>query len=441
MVPEEFKNSKNERNRVNLYNLSVQSQVVNFETAVRTGLGKNQGLFFPRKIVPLENINSLLKLGVKERNLQILSPFVADSISKQSLQQIIEKTFVFDTQLTPVSDSKYCLELFHGPTLAFKDFGANFMANCLQSFASTKPVTILTATSGDTGAAVAHAFHGRKNIRVVILFPKGKISELQQKMFTTLGDNIHTIAVNGSFDDCQQLVKQSFDHPELIESIGLNSANSINISRLLAQVCYYFDAFSRLPKDKREQVVVAVPSGNFGNLCAGIIAKTLGLPIKRFIASTNLNDTVPRYLQSGKWLPNKTVATISNAMDVSKPNNWPRIEYLIDSGQFSKSQLTGNAVNEEETRAALKHLYQSGYVSEPHAAVAYQGLKQSLTPDETGIFLGTAHPAKFKSTVEEILNIKLPMPKALADCAEKKDLSLELDANFSQLRDYLDNLK
>jgi len=318
------------------------------------------------------------------------------------------------------------------------------MANCLQSFSnnqgSDKPITILTATSGDTGAAVAHAFYGLKNIQVVILFPKGKISELQQKMFTTLGDNIHTIAVEGTFDDCQNLVKQSFDHTELVDAVGLNSANSINISRLLAQVCYYFDAYAQLPEDKRDDVVVAIPSGNFGNLCAGVIAKTLGLPINRFIASTNVNDTVPRYLQTGQWSPKETIATISNAMDVSKPNNWPRIEYLMDTDQFDRNALTGNAVDEEQTRATLKSLYQQNYTSEPHAAVAYQGLNKSLTDNETGIFLGTAHPAKFKSTVEDILDIEFPLPKELAACAVKEDLSLNIDAEFSELQEFIYSL-
>ena len=424
-----------------LYNLKDESQVVDFETAVKTGLGKNQGLFFPKQLSPFENIDRLLELDSHQRNFEILKPFVNKNISDDELKQIIDRTFAFPARLALVNAREYCLELFHGPTLAFKDFGANFMANCLQSFADTKPITILTATSGDTGAAVAHAFHGLSNIRVVILFPKGKISELQQKMFTTLGDNIHTVAVEGTFDDCQALVKQSFDDSEFVNAIGLNSANSINISRLLAQVCYYFDAVSQLPREKRSGLVVAVPSGNFGNLCAGIIAKTLGLPIKRFIASTNLNDTVPRYLQSGAWSPKETIATISNAMDVSKPNNWPRIEYLMDSDQFDRNLLNGCSVNEEQTVDTVKELYNQGYTSEPHAAVAYRGLHDSLQPGETGIFLGTAHPAKFKSTVEEILNLELPLPEELANCSVKPDLSVTLKADFESLKSHILKLK
>ncbi|WP_444994853.1 threonine synthase [Aliikangiella sp. IMCC44359] len=424
-----------------LYNLKDESQSVDFETAVKTGLGRKQGLFFPKQLLPLNNIEALLKMDVHQRNYEILKPFVGENISDEQLSQIIQKTFAFPAKLKNVTKNEYCLELFHGPTLAFKDFGANFMANCLQSFVDEKPITILTATSGDTGAAVAHAFHGLKNIQVVILFPKGKISELQQKMFTTLGNNIHTVAVEGSFDDCQQLVKQSFDQAELVETIGLNSANSINISRLLAQVCYYFDAFAQLPVEQRNEVVVAVPSGNFGNLCAGIIAKTLGLPVKRFIASTNVNDTVPRYLQTGQWSPKETIATISNAMDVSKPNNWPRIEYLMDSDQFDSNALTGGAVDEDKTAATMRELYKHGYISEPHAAVAYSGLHESLQPGETGIFLGTAHPAKFKSTVEEILQLEIPLPEELAKCSVKDDLSTEMTADFSKLENYLYSLK
>jgi threonine synthase len=420
-----------------LHNLKDPNQVVDYATAVRTGLGNNQGLFFPKTIPVLDDIDALLKLPLKERNFHILRPFVHENISDSALKDIIDKTFVFDAPLKSVNNKSYCMELFHGPTLAFKDFGARFMANCLQHFAVDNKITILTATSGDTGAAVAHAFHGLKNINVVILFPEGKISELQQKMFTTLSGNIRTVAIKGTFDDCQKLVKQSFDDQSLVKQVGLNSANSINVSRLFAQVCYYFDALSQLPKEQRSRAVIAVPSGNFGNLCAGIIAKTMGLPIKRFIASTNLNDTVPRYLKEGVWAPNDTVETLSNAMDVSKPNNWPRIEYLIESGQFNRDQLSGIAVDETQTAETLKALYQQGYISEPHAAVAYQGLQNSLQADETGVFLGTAHPAKFKATVEEILQLELPLPAAIEACAELPDLSQKMAPNFDALKAFL----
>ncbi|PHS16812.1 MAG: threonine synthase [Kangiella sp.] len=424
------------------YNLKKNEQVVSFSTAVRTGLGDNQGLFFPKKIEPLGDIESLLSLPTKERNFKILSNFVSENLSQEQLTKVLDKTFAFPSKLVAVGEQNYCLELFHGPTLAFKDFGATFMATCLQEFSDGEKITILTATSGDTGAAVAQAFYGIENIEVVILYPKGKISVLQEKMFTTLGGNIRTLTINGTFDDCQKLVKQSFDDQELVKSIGLNSANSINISRLLAQVCYYFDAIAQLykkglPKDKRDNVVISVPSGNFGNLTAGVIAKLLGAPIKRFIATTNANDTVPRYLVSGKWEPKTTIATISNSMDVSEPNNWPRIEYMMESGQFKQDDLSGYSATENETKASLKELKTKGYISEPHASVAYFGLNQSLQNDEIGIFLGTAHPAKFKGSVDEILGMDLPLPPELEACVNKSILSKNIDTDFSQLKDYL----
>lgn len=425
-----------------LNNLKDPQQVVDYATAVKTGLGNNQGLFFPAQLPQLNDIDALLAMPTVERNFHILKPFVHENIADDDLKKIITATYSFPAQLKTINDQTYCLELFHGPTLAFKDFGARFMANCLQHFVQQqtgKPqkITILTATSGDTGAAVAHAFHGLDNIDVVILFPKGKISELQQKMFTTLSDNIRTVAVEGNFDDCQKLVKQCFDDSNLVKTVGLNSANSINVSRLFAQVCYYFDALAQLPQSQRKQTVLAVPCGNFGNLCAGIIAKTMGLPIKRFIASTNLNDTVPRYLNDGIWAPNETVETLSNAMDVSKPNNWPRIEYLIESGQFNHELLSGLAVDENQTAETLQLLHQQGYISEPHAAVAYQGLQDSLGSDEIGVFLGTAHPAKFKSSVEAILNIDLPIPTAIAACAKQPDLSVTIEPDFAALKRFL----
>jgi threonine synthase len=321
------------------------------------------------------------------------------------------------------------------------------MAKCLQVFVAKdakvngqiKPLTILTATSGDTGAAVAHAFHGIDNIRVVIMYPKGKISLLQEKMFTTLGGNIETLAVDGDFDDCQSLVKQSFDDKELANTIGLNSANSINISRLLAQVCYYFEAVAQLSRVKSDlsSLVFSIPSGNFGNLTAGLFAKAMGLPIKRFIAATNANDTVPRYLETAEWTPNKTVATISNAMDVSNPNNWPRVEHMLKSGIVEQGCVSSVSIDEEQTQSTVIGLRKLGYISEPHAAVAYKALQYSATEDEFGVFLGTAHPAKFKEVVESILGQPLGLPKELADCAGEPILSQDLSTDFSDLRSYL----
>ncbi|WP_154222709.1 threonine synthase [Marinicella rhabdoformis] len=431
-----------------LYNLKERSQSVNFDEAIKMGLGRDQGLFFPEKIPRLTNMDELLRMPVFERNVIIHRALIGDALTDEQLNAVVEKTYDTPVKLRPLDDKKgaaYCLELFHGPTLAFKDFGAKYMANCLSQISnqiskessSNNKITILTATSGDTGAAVAQAFYGLENIDVVVLFPKGKISELQQKMFTTLGENIRTVAIDGAFDDCQKLVKQCFDDAKLVQSLGLNSANSINISRLYAQVCYYFDAIGQLSETERENVVVAVPSGNFGNLTAGIIAKCLGLPIKRFIAATNANDTVPRYLETGQWQPNETVETLSNAMDVSQPNNWPRIEYLVTSGQFDADLLNGVSVTESQTAEAMKQMQQQGYISEPHAAVAYHGLNQSLVEGETGLFLGTAHPAKFKSSVEDILSIELPLPAEIDAVKDKADLSVSMKADIDALKTYL----
>ena len=423
------------------YNLKENDEQVSFAQAVKQGLGKNQGLFFPKEMPHFDNIDELLALPLVERSVKILHPFVCDDLTIEQLTGIVTSAFNFPAQLQPISEDRAILELFHGPTLAFKDFGARFMAQCLQAFSQNKKVTILTATSGDTGAAVAHAFHNIENIRVVILYPKGKISLLQEKMFTTLGGNIETLAVDGDFDDCQALVKQSFDDPELAKSIGLNSANSINISRLLAQICYYFEAIAQFSRQKGKStlgdVVFSIPSGNFGNLTAGLFAKAMGLPIKRFIAATNANDTVPRYLETGEWTPNDTVATISNAMDVSNPNNWPRVEHMLKSGLVDKDCVSSVSIDEEQTQTGVIKLAKRGYISEPHAAVAYKALQYGANENEFGIFLGTAHPAKFKDVVESILGQPLGLPKELADCAGEKILSEDLTAEFSDLRRYL----
>lgn len=423
------------------YNLKHPEQQVSFAGAVKQGLGKNQGLFFPQNITPLSDIDALLALPLVERSVEILHPFVGEDLSKAQLREIVSSAFNFPAITQPISENSAIVELFHGPTLAFKDFGARFMAKCLQAFSKQEKITILTATSGDTGAAVAHAFHGLDNIRVVILYPKGKISLLQEKMFTTVGDNIETIAIDGSFDDCQALVKQAFDDRELAESIGLNSANSINISRLLAQICYYFEAVAQLARQKGQQglgeLVFSIPSGNFGNLTAGLFAKALGLPVKRFIAATNANDTVPRYLETGQWSPNETVATLSNAMDVSNPNNWPRIEYMLRSNIVDKDCVSAAKVDEQQTQANMLALYGLGYISEPHAAVAYKAMNDSLSEQEFGLFLGTAHPAKFKDVVDQVLGQSIALPKELADCADKQGLSSDLAADFAQLRRYL----
>lgn len=382
-------------------------------------------------------MDALLALPLVERSQKILSALIGEEISPTQLAKMVENAFTFPAPVAKVEEGVYALELFHGPTLAFKDFGGRFMAQALATVRGEGKITILTATSGDTGAAVAHAFYGLENIDVVILYPQGKISPLQEKLFCTLGGNIRTIAIKGDFDDCQALVKQAFDDAELRQAIGLNSANSINISRLLAQVCYYFEAVAQLPKAARDNLVVSVPSGNFGNLTAGLIAKSLGLPIKRFVASTNVNDTVPRYLRSGNWQPHDTVATLSNAMDVSRPNNWPRVEELFKRNGWALSELHSDAVNDNETEQTLKDMYAKGYLCEPHGAVAYRVLKQDLQPGETGLFLCTAHPAKFKESVERILALELPLPDALAKHAALPLLSDIMENDFAKLRAYL----
>ncbi|QEH46108.1 threonine synthase [Aggregatibacter actinomycetemcomitans] len=422
---------------MNLYNIKHPEEQVNFAQAVRQGLGKDQGLFFPQNIPHLTNIDELLALPLIERSQKILGALIGEEIPPAQLEQMVRNAFTFPAPVVKVEDNIYALELFHGPTLAFKDFGGRFMAQALATVRGDGKITILTATSGDTGAAVAHAFYGLDNIEVVILYPKGKISPLQEKLFCTLGGNIRTVAINADFDACQALVKQAFDDAELRQAIGLNSANSINISRLLAQVCYYFEAAAQLSKEQRENLVVSVPSGNFGNLTAGLIAKTLGLPIKRFIAATNENDTVPRYLHSGNWSPNATVATLSNAMDVSRPNNWPRVEELFKRNGWALTELHSAAISDGQTEETLRAIHKLGYLCEPHGAVAYEVLKQALQTGETGLFLCTAHPAKFKESVERILDLTLPLPEALDKHNKLPLLSDEMENDFAQLRAYL----
>jgi threonine synthase len=418
-----------------LYNLKDHNEQVSFAQAVTQGLGKNQGLFFPHELpeFSLTEIDELLEMDFVPRSSRILSAFIGDEITPEILEERVRAAFTFPAPVTKVSDDVACLELFHGPTLAFKDFGGRFMAQMLTHISGDKPVTILTATSGDTGAAVAHAFYGLKNVRVVILYPRGKISPLQEKLFCTLGGNIETVAVEGDFDACQALVKQAFDDEPLKQQLGLNSANSINISRLLAQICYYFEAVAQLPQEARNQLVVSVPSGNFGDLTAGLLAKALGLPVKRFIAATNVNDTVPRYLESGEWSPHSTCATLSNAMDVSQPNNWPRVEELFRRKTWRLSDLGYAAVDDETTKATVRELKGLGYLSEPHAAVAWRALRDNLQPGEFGLFLGTAHPAKFKESVEEILGESLELPEALAERADLPLLSSVIPADFTVL--------
>lgn len=417
-----------------LYNLKDNQEQVSFGQAVRQGLGSNQGLFFPSDIPQLDDIDGLLAEDFVTRSGKILSALIGDELPEDKVNELVHNAFQFPAPINKVKEGVYALELFHGPTLAFKDFGGRFMAQSLAAVSNGGKITILTATSGDTGAAVAHAFYGMDNIDVVILYPKGKISPLQEKLFCTLGKNIHTVAINGDFDDCQALVKQAFDDQALREEIGLNSANSINISRLMAQICYYFEAASQLSKEERENLVVSVPSGNFGNLTAGLLAKALGLPIKRFIAATNVNDTVPRYLESGKWEPKTTIPTISNAMDVSQPNNWPRIEELCQLKGWGLDTLGKGAVTDEQSAETLKEMNDEGYLCEPHGAIAYRVLNEQLQDGETGMFLCTAHPAKFKEVVEDILGNEIELPAPLAKHGAMALLSQDLENDFDALK-------
>lgn len=429
-----------------LYNLKHPEQRVSFQQAVTLGMGKNRGLFFHNDFTQINNVEALLELDFVTRSTKILQHLISEDVETESLKTLVQNAFNFPIKTQQINPSCQCLELFHGQTLAFKDFGARFMAQCLGLFAKdkafaesesaeTKEITILTATSGDTGAAVAHAFYKIPNIKVKILYPQGKISNLQEKLFCTLGENIQTYAVQGDFDDCQRMVKAAFDDEKIRKSHNLTSANSINVSRLFAQVCYYFEIAAQ---NRGKNVVVSVPSGNFGNLTAGVIAKRIGAPLKRFIAATNANDTVPRYLINKIWSPKKTVETAANAMDVSDPSNWPRIMHLYENNlDRLKQHISACLHDDEQTFAAMQDLYAQNYIAEPHTAIAYQGLKNSLAKDESGVFIATAHPAKFIETVEQVLSIKIPLPKALQNVREKPNLSTVVSNDSNEFNRHL----
>ena len=411
-----------------------------FRTAVMGGMNPaTGGLYIPVSFPKLDSsfINKNPEPSFRDIAFNMAKPYVEGEIPDADLMSIICDAYPFTPKVVPVDSTAYILELFHGPTCAFKDVGARFMARVLGSIRGDKHLTILTATSGDTGAAVAAAFYEQQGIDVVVLYPKGKISTLQEKLIATLGKNIKAVQVEGIFDECQDMVKTAFDDVEFKKTVGLNSANSINISRLLAQVSYYFEAVAQLPKDKRDKVVFSVPCGNFGNITAGLIAKALGLKA-RFVISCNANDTVPRYLQSGKWDPHATIATLSNAMDISRPNNWPRVEALVKMQGWSLKDFAYGSLSDAQTEQVMQDLYKkTGYIAEPHAAIAYKVLSDNLKDGEVGIFLGTAHPAKFKSEVDRILNIDLPLPKALEDTVNKESLSVTLKADYNTLKEYV----
>jgi threonine synthase len=425
-----------------LINIKDPTEQVNFRQAVLRGLGRAQGLYFPQSFDELGDMPGLLRQPFVARSAAVLNHLIGDEIEEATLGRMVASAFDFPVGVTDPDASNghvHALELFHGPSLAFKDFGARFMARCLAEFHDGGPMTILTATSGDTGAAVAHAYHGQPGIQVVILYPKGRISPLQEKLFCTLGGNVHTVAVDSDFDTCQQLVKQAFEDDEIKEGLGLNSANSINIARLLAQVCYYFEGAAAARSV--EDLVISVPSGNFGNVTAGLIARRIGLPFKRIIAATNANDTVPRFLASGHWDPNPTVETITNAMDISLPNNFPRVLELGERHRLAlKTLLSSFALDDDETRAAMIALHHHGYLADPHSALAWAALDRSLEAGEEGLFLCTAHPAKFLEVIEESLGIAVPLPEELAAVRHKAVLSSTIEGSFPALRRELASL-
>ncbi|MEC7173423.1 MAG: threonine synthase, partial [Bacteroidota bacterium] len=383
------------------FSLNYNSKNTLFQEAVKRGLAPDRGLYFPEKIpqLPQSFFDRIDKMSIPEMAYRVIKPYVGNQILKEKLMEIVSETLDFDFPIIKITDNISALELFQGPTLAFKDVGARFMALSLgHLIQSDKERTIvLVATSGDTGGAVANGFLGVQGINVVILYPKGKVSEIQEKQLTTLGQNITALEVDGVFDDCQEMVKTAFLDSTLSE-LNLTSANSINIARWLPQMFYYFIAYRSL-KSKNKKLVFSVPSGNFGNICAGIMGKQMGLPIDHFIASTNVNDAVPRYLETGTYDPQPTIQTISNAMDVGNPSNFARIQKIFNNDLVKmKKNLSGFSFTDKDTQKAMKEIYQiSGYIADPHGAVGYLGLKEYLANKKNnlyGVFLETAHPVK-----------------------------------------------
>ncbi|RNC88620.1 MAG: threonine synthase [Allomuricauda sp.] len=426
---------------MHFYSLNNPSHKVSFKEAVISGIAPDRGLYFPESIAPLdadffENITSYSK---QEIAFQAIHQFVKNDIDAITLQEIIAKTLDFEFPLVELEENVATLELFHGPTMAFKDVGARFMANCLGQFSNKKEVTVLVATSGDTGGAVANGFLDVEGVQVVILYPSGKVSEIQEKQLTTLGQNITALEVEGTFDDCQKMVKTAFLDDEIALNRNLTSANSINVARWLPQLFYFLLAYKQA-KSKGKDIVFSVPSGNFGNICAGMVAQKLGMPVNHFIAATNVNDVVPHYLSSGSYTPKPSKATISNAMDVGDPSNFVRIQHLYDN-DFSKLKtvLSSYAFNDTETREAMKKLKSdSDYIADPHGAVGYLGLKehQKKHPNVYGIFLETAHPVKFLPIVEETLGIRPDIPPQIRAVINKPKKSIKV-SDYDALKSFL----
>ncbi len=429
---------------MNYYSLNNRKNISNFENAVVKGLADDKGLYFPEKITKLPDsfFKEIASLSKNEIAYQAIKEYIGDEIPEDALKSIIAETLDFDFPVVSVKENVGSLELFHGPTLAFKDVGARFMAGCLAYFVkkgNLGKITVLVATSGDTGGAVANGFLGVDGIDVVILYPKGKVSGIQEKQLTTLGQNITAVEVNGTFDDCQDMVKRAFLDKEITEKRQLTSANSINVARWLPQMFYYFFAWEQL-KDRDQKLAFSVPSGNFGNICAGFMAREAGLPIDQFISSNNVNNTVKRYLDSEKYEPKPSVHTISNAMDIGNPSNFVRIQEIFGNHFTNiKNNLSSYSFDDEVTKKVMAEVYsETGYMMDPHGAVGYLGLQEFLksNPDYYGVFLETAHPVKFLDTVEAAIKTKVEIPAAVKAFMEKEKQSIEIDS-YEDLKEYL----
>ena len=425
---------------MNYYSLHRKSPNTTFKNAVVQGLAKDRGIYFPETITPLSEdfIQNIANFTNQEIAYEVIKQFIGDEIPTEQLKHIIKETVSFDFPVVNIDHNTASLELFHGPTMAFKDVGATFMARCLEYFnrESEEEVTVLVATSGDTGGAVANGFLGVKGVNVVILYPSGKVSDVQEKQLTTLGQNITALEVDGVFDDCQEMVKEAFLDVDIKRK--LTSANSINVARWLPQMFYFFIAYKELQK-KNKDLVFSVPSGNFGNICAGIMAQKLGLPIKHFIASTNINDTVPNYLMNGVFEPKASKATISNAMDVGNPSNFIRIRELFNNDlKKLRTTFSSYSFSDDETRESMKNIYSSsGYVADPHGAIGYLGLKKyRLSTNEFGVFLETAHPVKFLDVVKETLSIQVKVPEQIQKVINNKKISIKI-SNYDNLKRFL----
>lgn len=427
------------------YSTNHEAPIASLHKAVVKGLAEDKGLYMPERIkkLPQEFFDHIERLSAQEIACQVADAFFGEDVEAEALRQIVRETLSFDLPVVPVDEHIYSLELFHGPTLAFKDVGARFMARLLRYFLRQEggqPVNVLVATSGDTGSAVANGFLGVEGIHVYVLYPKGKVSQIQECQFTTLGQNITALEVDGVFDDCQALVKSAFMDEELNRHMKLTSANSINVARFLPQSFYYFNAYARLKeRGKADNLVICVPSGNFGNITAGIFGYMMGLPIKRFIAANNANDIFYQYLQTGEYRPMASRQTLANAMDVGDPSNFARIYDLFGGSHQRICQLVSGATfSDERIREAMRECYtRTGYVLDPHGACGYQALREGLREDETGVFLETAHPAKFKEKVDAIIGQDIEIPERLAAFMKGKKQSVPMANDFAAFKRYL----